>query len=719
MPRGGAGADMKEKTDTSYILHAVEIVYSLALLFWIFGPLIGVDGAMPSFSLPMKSFEGAARVGPAVLLWGILIYLPGLIALFKISAPFVGRRLPAVADPRRPLSACMSIVESTLVIAAIVGYVFEYARGASFFAASSPLIFALLALSLVYNAFFIYVFISALGNRDVAYQEYLGYKRSSSKKESLRELLLKQGIQKRLMFSFVPLILAIIIVLSFVLLTDFSRTLLSSVIDNGKLLAERTASVIKANPADKIAAEDFLLIEAKKNATAAFPFEAISYFSRNPKTNGFAVDASTSKSKLDGASSAKVEAFADPIYRYNADRQVYEFLAPVTLSKAFLGYVQVDYARDVIFEPYFRTQIKVIGFAAIFIYLSVFLIYLIGRNIVFPILYLRMSVASISSSLSGMIKGERRISAELLQFQDRVETNDEIKGLSNEVGNMTAVIRGIVPYISASTLKHSERERPMTESRDLCFLFTDIRGFTSLCEGMSPEKVVELLNRYLDLQSSIILANHGDIDKFVGDEVMAMFEGPDKELNAVRTSLAIRSAMAREKEKAIAAKMNVVSIGIGINSGPVVFGSVGAKDRMDFTSIGDTVNLAARLEGANKAYGTKTLVTESVYRPVKKEYLCREVDRLTVKGKKLPVSVYEIVHERANASPALVEFCEGFEEGLALYREQKWPKAAKQFSTLAAKYDDEASSTFLSRIELFKTNPPPAEWDGVFNMTVK
>jgi class 3 adenylate cyclase len=330
-----------------------------------------------------------------------------------------------------------------------------------------------------------------------------------------------------------------------------------------------------------------------------------------------------------------------------------------------------------------------------------------------------MSVASISSSLSGMIKGERRISAELLQFQDRVETNDEIKGLSNEVGNMTAVIRGIVPYISASTLKHSERERPMTESRDLCFIFTDIRGFTSLCEGMSPEKVVELLNRYLDLQSSIILANHGDIDKFVGDEVMAMFEGPDKELNAVRTSLAIRSAMAREKEKAIAAKMNVVSIGIGINSGPVVFGSVGAKDRMDFTSIGDTVNLAARLEGANKAYGTKTLVTESVYRPVKKEYLCREVDRLTVKGKKLPVSVYEIVHERANASAALVEFCEGFEEGLALYREQKWPKAAKQFSTLAAKYDDEASSTFLSRIELFKTNPPPAEWDGVFNMTVK
>jgi class 3 adenylate cyclase len=330
-----------------------------------------------------------------------------------------------------------------------------------------------------------------------------------------------------------------------------------------------------------------------------------------------------------------------------------------------------------------------------------------------------MSVATIASSLSGMIKGEKRISAELLQYKDRVETRDEIKGLSHEVGNMTAIIRGIVPYISASTLKNSERDRPMTESRDLCFLFTDIRGFTTLCEGMTPEKVVEMLNYYLDIQSSIIIANHGDVDKFVGDEVMAMFEGSAKELNAVKTSLDIRKVMASEKEKAIAAKKNVVSIGIGINTGPVVFGSVGAKDRMDFTSIGDTVNLAARLEGANKAYGTKTLVTEAVYDKVKEEYLCREVDKLTVKGKKLPVSVYEIIQSKEAAGANLVDLCTSFESGLAFYRTQKWVKAEKVFKQLVDKYHDDASSTFLGRIALFKTNPPPAAWDGVFNMTVK
>jgi hypothetical protein len=174
-----------------------------------------------------------------------------------------------------------------------------------------------------------------------------------------------------------------------------------------------------------------------------------------------------------------------------------------------------------------------------------------------------------------------------------------------------------------------------------------------------------------------------------------------------------------EKEKAIAANRNVVSIGIGINSGPVVFGSVGAKDRMDFTSIGDTVNLAARLEGANKAYGTKTLVTDAVYDKVKDEYLCREVDKLTVKGKKLPVSVYEVVQSRDTVGAHLVDLCTSFETGLVFYRTQKWAKAEKVFKQLVDKYHDDASSTFLGRIDLFKTNPPPANWDGVFNMTVK
>lgn len=709
---------MKEKPRSVIVLHVVEILYSLVVFFWLLVPLgAKAEGIMPTPFLPFRQAGGGA--GGFSILWAIAVFLPAAIAVFKLGAIFLDEVLPSMADPRRPVAAILSSIESGLVVAAVIAYLFDNARNSSFFSASSPSMYAIFLLSVAFNAYFIYMLISSLNKRVESYQEYLQYKATSSAKLSVREIIFKSSIQKKLIVFFVPLILVIIVVLSLILMRNFGDTITRSVIDNGQLLADRTANVIKANPADRIAAEDYLALEAARNASSAIPFHDITYYARDPKKNVFAGAASTDKAIVGSSSDASVEAIGKPVFRINPANKDYEFLAPVTLGKALLGYVQVDYARDVIFEPYFRTQVKVVSFAGLFIYLSVFLTYLIGRTIVFPILYLRMSVATISASLAAMIRGEKRISADLLQFQDRVATHDEIKGLSSEVGNMTAVIRGIVPYISASTLKFSERESPMTESRDLCFLFTDIRGFTTLCEGMTPEKVVEMLNHYLDIQSSIIIANHGDVDKFVGDEVMAMFEGSDKELNAVKTSLGIRKAMAEEKEKAIAANMNVVAIGIGINSGPVVFGSVGAKDRMDFTSIGDTVNLAARLEGANKAYGTKTLITDAVHDQVKEAFLCREVDMLTVKGKKLPVSVYEVVQSRDIAGAHLFELCKFFEEGLVLYRAQKWAKAEKIFTMLVDKFKDEASSTFLGRMQLFKTNPPPAGWDGVFNMTVK
>jgi class 3 adenylate cyclase len=281
------------------------------------------------------------------------------------------------------------------------------------------------------------------------------------------------------------------------------------------------------------------------------------------------------------------------------------------------------------------------------------------------------------------------------------------------------VIRGVIPYISASTLRHADRETPSTERRELAFLFTDMRGFTTLCEGLAPDKVVQLINHYLDLQSTVILANGGDIDKFVGDEIMAVFEGARKELAACRSAMQIRVAMAEDKEQRRLGGERVLSIGIGIHSGPVVFGSVGAKDRMDFTSIGDTVNLAARLEGANKTYGTKSLITGTVQAKVREQFLCREIDLLTVKGKRQPVRIYEVLQELKAAGEKLREIKKYFEAGLSLYRRQLWAEAQRAFRILVERYQDEASEVFLRRIELFRRSPPSADWDGVFNLTVK
>ena len=471
-----------------------------------------------------------------------------------------------------------------------------------------------------------------------------------------------------------------------------------------------------------------MIAQDNKNQSASFPFNSLTYWQFNSKTNSEEAQYSTvyiednnyneKAAKTTQATTADAK-LTQSLYRNSVDGTQLEFLSPVILGGKNIGYVKAIYEQSIILRPFYQTQFKVFLIAAIFLYLAIFVTYLFGRNIVIPILFLRMSVNTISRMLSEMIRGQRKINIVDLQYQDRVKTRDEIKSLSTEIGNMATVIRGVIPYISASTLKAAERDSPSSEKRDLCFLFTDIRGFTTLCEGLEPDEVVNMLNHFLELQSSIILANNGDIDKFVGDEIMAMFEGPDKELNACRASIGIRSGMAREKELAEAAQKNVVSIGIGINTGPVVFGSVGAQDRMDFTSIGDTVNLAARLEGANKPYGTKTLITEAVWNHVKEEFLCREIDFLTVKGKSLPVRVFEVLQERATAKPRLVEMAANFEKGLVAYRAQDWDKAEEIFLDLAKEFSDETSKIFLNRVSIFRKDPPLADWDGVFNLTAK
>jgi adenylate cyclase len=713
---------MTRAKKVSIVLHITEILYSFLLLAWYFLPyFVEMEGLLSPTSIPDQLFGGSEEKLPFLISASLVVYLIPFLAIFKIVGVFLQRRIPHATEPMRALPSLLNILNSGLVIAALGLHIVTFARNDSYFLASSPFMYAVFLVSLGYNAFFVFLFISNLSERNTAYQEYGEFKRSAQDRpRGVFRAIIKQGIQKRLILSFVPMILVIIVVLSFVLMRDFSTTILASVIQNGKNLADRTASTLKANPGDMIAADDYLSIEASKNASSAIPFRDISFFRKDPKEAGvFTIEASTERKLVGERLTAGMEPFMETLWRFNSSENVFEFLAPLTLSGKFLGYVMVDYARDVIYEPYFRTQVKVFAIAAIFIYASIFLIYVSGRAIVIPILFLRMSVNAISNVLGNMVKGKLNFSSDLLQYKDRVPTKDEIKSLSTEIGNMTTVIRGIIPYISTSTLKHSERETPTTERKELTFLFTDIRGFTTLCEGMKADKVVEILNRYLDLQSSIIQANGGDVDKFVGDEVMAMFDGPRKEMNACKSSLEIRTAMEDEKKRASGDKKNLITIGIGINTGPVVFGSVGAKNRMDFTSIGDPVNLAARLEGANKTYGTKTLITEAVHDKVKTAFLCREIDLLTVKGKSEPARIYEVLGFLKDATDKSVQIRKIFEQGLAAYRAQKWQTAEKAFAFLKEKFRDEPSSVFLRRITVFKRDPPERDWDGVFNLTVK
>ena len=708
-------------------MHIAEVAYSAVIIIWYVLPFLSstLGGFNPR---TLGDLLYGSNPDQAGALWTVtvLAYLIPLICLWKIASLFLPPRLSIVANPELPIPVGFNILSSGLVVALVILDLVNRAHNASYFAGFPPITFIVAVISLAYNGYFIVMLILSLSKRDVAFREYLEFRRSGGQQPSTPAAVVqRQGIQRKLILTFVPLILVIIIVLAFLLLRDFSRTILAAVNANGEGLADRTASVVKANPSDKdrISLDDYFAAEAKKNvptatSTSTFRFNTLSFYRKDAKLGGFEIWGSTNRAII-GQHAPQIDAFTQPISRYNAKAQTYEFLAPVSLASTFIGYVMVDYARDVIYEPYFRTQVKVFTIAALFMYASVFLIYLFGRGIVFPILFLRMSVNSIANVLSNMVKGQLRFSSDLLVYKDRVHTHDEIKLLSGEVNHMTNVIRGVIPYISQSTLQHAEQGKPTTESKDLTFLFTDIRGFTTLCEGMEPDKVVELLNHYLDLQTSIIAANDGDVDKYVGDEMMAQFDGAQKEINACKAGLEIRRAMADEARKAAEAAGTVIDIGIGINTGPVVHGSVGAKDRMDFTSIGDTVNLAARLEGANKQYGTGSLITEAVHEKVEQEYLCREIDLMTVKGKSLPVRIYEIIREKKGATERDERFKKLFETSLGLYRKQKWDSAEKGFSSLAKDYNDETSTVFLKRVALFRKDPPPKGWDGVFNLTVK
>lgn len=384
------------------------------------------------------------------------------------------------------------------------------------------------------------------------------------------------------------------------------------------------------------------------------------------------------------------------------------------------GFTIVTYYEEMLMKSYFHAKILVFSWSVIFLYFAVILSLLIADFIANPLLYLKTNVHKTSAVLSEILSGNSKITASNLIYTDSITSKDEIKDVSKEIKNMVNIMKGIIPYISFSTLQAAEKEnKKATTSRDLCFLFTDIRGFTTLCESKSPKEVVEILNHYLDIETEIILNNGGDIDKFVGDEMMAFFSGPKKEYNACKAAMEIRAAMREQQQLALTEGTDVIQMGIGINTGKVIFGSVGSKTRMDFTSIGDTVNLAARLESANKAYGSKAIITETVYEKLKDTFVCRELDFITVKGKTEPVRIFEILQTKAMASDKLYEIKDLFEKGLIAYRKQQWDKAEEMFRLCNEKYNDMPSIVFLDRIEHFKSNPPPKKWDGVFVMRVK
>lgn len=260
------------------------------------------------------------------------------------------------------------------------------------------------------------------------------------------------------------------------------------------------------------------------------------------------------------------------------------------------------------------------------------------------------------------------------------------------------------------------------ETRTISIFFSDIADFTNISERLPPDKLVLLLNGYFNKMVDIITKNGGIIDKYIGDAIMALYGSPiasDMHAdNVVKSALEMRSAIDSLKPQWEAATGLEFNARIGINSGAVVVGNIGSDKTLQYTAIGDNVNLASRLEGVNKYYGTNIIISEYTYNLLKnkEQYILRELDFIKVKGKDTPVKIFEAAAFNTPENTILKEVCINFEKGLALYRALHFKDAKDIFDRFP---NDYPSFLFSERCVFFIETPPPKNWDKVFTLKTK
>mgnify|MGYP001591694104 CR=1 FL=1 len=285
------------------------------------------------------------------------------------------------------------------------------------------------------------------------------------------------------------------------------------------------------------------------------------------------------------------------------------------------------------------------------------------------------------------------------------------------------VIRGVMarylsPSVSQWVLKDPDRLNLGGETRTMTVLFCDLRGFTTFSHALAPQALVSLLNEYMTAMTHVVFKYDGVLDKYIGDAIMAFWNAPldqadharracETALDMIQTLLGLQQNWARQG-------LPKLEVGIGINTGPMVVGNMGARDRLAYTVLGDTVNVASRLEGLSKEYATRMVIGEATRQTAGDLFAYRFLDVVAVKGRSEPLAVYEILGRKGELTPLLVERAQRYQTGIELYRTRRWAEAAVLFEEVhSAAPEDGPISLYLRRSRALVLNPPPADWDGV------
>ena len=293
-------------------------------------------------------------------------------------------------------------------------------------------------------------------------------------------------------------------------------------------------------------------------------------------------------------------------------------------------------------------------------------------------------------------------------------------------------------YIAPKVLDkmYEEKQAPQlggVEGHHTAF-FSDIQNFSTFSEALEPQRMVALMNEYLTVMSQVVLDNEGTLDKYIGDAIVAFYGAPapveSHELKSCKTALDMQEALEGLRKKWQAENdwpeiVYSMQHRIGLNCGKMVTGNMGSKMRMNYTMMGDTVNLAARLESSAKQYGVYNFVGQNIYEAAKEDFIFRFLDFVRVKGKSIPVKVYELVSSKEKADNDKVNLIQVFEVGLDYYYQQNWDEALSNFEkaeTMEEHFTSRnttPSAVYIERCNMFKENPPGKDWDGVWTMTAK
>lgn len=348
--------------------------------------------------------------------------------------------------------------------------------------------------------------------------------------------------------------------------------------------------------------------------------------------------------------------------------------------------------------------------------------------------------AGMTRPVRRLLEGARAVEAGHLDEKLTVTTEDEIGQLTDAFNSMVEQLRmkerireTFGKYIDPRVVEGLiDKPAVATEGqrRVMTVMFCDVKGFSSTSRGTTPQGLVKVMNRYLSAMSAPIRAHEGIIDKYIGDAIMAYW-GPPFTANDDQARFASMAALdmvelVPQLRNELPELLGVRSlpalfdIRIGVATGEVLVGSIGSELMMSYTVMGDTVNLAARLEGANKAYGSRILVSEATAASAAAEIEVREIDRIIAVGQTQPQTVFEIMGRKGGLPGTQTLVRDRFADGLAAYRARRWDDARRSFrAALEAIPDDGPSLTFIKRLDGFAVNPPATDWDGVWRLEQK